>query len=307
MGIAVFPAPGGGVTQKVQEFTSTGTFTVPSNCSSISVFLVGGGGGSGFARTTTTANHFAGSGAGGGGGVVNRSLVVTPGTSYTVTIGGGGAGATSVAVASFGSDTTFGSLATAFGGGGGGSVDRNANSNSPASTRATSGGSPVFNNNVPGQSGSGGGAGGNSYVPHFFSNPSGAMGSGQYGLAPTSNTQTLLQGGTGWIASNPADGNSFVNIAGIGIDGYGGGGAGASTWNSGSAASNGPQSLGATVGGLIDRQVTVLTTNAGGTGAANSGNGAGGSAAYTGNITGTSTAVNGSTGGSGYARITFWS
>ena len=47
MGSTVFPAAGGGVTQKVQEFTSTGTFTVPSNCTAVEVFLVGGGGGGG--------------------------------------------------------------------------------------------------------------------------------------------------------------------------------------------------------------------------------------------------------------------
>ena len=52
MGVAIFPAAGGGVTQKVQEFTSTGTFTVPSNCTSVQVFLVGGGGGGGVVQSS---------------------------------------------------------------------------------------------------------------------------------------------------------------------------------------------------------------------------------------------------------------
>ena len=59
MGIAVFPAPGGGVTQKVDVFTSTGSWTAPSNCSSVDVFLVAGGGGGGGLPL---------GGAGGGGG-----------------------------------------------------------------------------------------------------------------------------------------------------------------------------------------------------------------------------------------------
>ena len=47
MASTVFPAAGGGVTQKVQEFTSTGTFTAPSNTTSVQVFLVAGGGAGG--------------------------------------------------------------------------------------------------------------------------------------------------------------------------------------------------------------------------------------------------------------------
>ena len=47
MGQTVFPAASGGVTQQVQTFTATGTFTTPSNVTTVEVFLVGGGGGGG--------------------------------------------------------------------------------------------------------------------------------------------------------------------------------------------------------------------------------------------------------------------
>jgi hypothetical protein len=48
MGLSVFPAPSSaGLTQKTQVFTSTGTFTTPSNVSSVELFLVAGGGGGG--------------------------------------------------------------------------------------------------------------------------------------------------------------------------------------------------------------------------------------------------------------------
>ena len=44
MAVSSLVAAGGGLTQKTQEFTSTGTFTVPSNCTTVEVFLVAGGG-----------------------------------------------------------------------------------------------------------------------------------------------------------------------------------------------------------------------------------------------------------------------
>ena len=88
MASTVFPAASGGVTQKVQEFTATGTFTAPSNVAAVEVFLVSGGGGGGCSVSGGSAST--GSGGGGGGGVgLKRFLTVTPGTSYTVTIGGG--------------------------------------------------------------------------------------------------------------------------------------------------------------------------------------------------------------------------
>ena len=51
-----------GVTQKVQEFLSTGTFNTPANCTTVELFMVGGGGGGGGGS---------GSAAGGGGGGVD--------------------------------------------------------------------------------------------------------------------------------------------------------------------------------------------------------------------------------------------
>lgn len=48
MGLSTFPAASGGVTQKVQEFTSTGTFVTPSNVTTVELFLVAGGGGGGY-------------------------------------------------------------------------------------------------------------------------------------------------------------------------------------------------------------------------------------------------------------------
>ena len=80
MAVSTAVAASGGVKQYVQTFSSTGTFTAPSNCSSVQLFLVGGGGGGGGAGVTITTNtEYSASGGGGGGGAVWQGTVtVTP-------------------------------------------------------------------------------------------------------------------------------------------------------------------------------------------------------------------------------------
>jgi len=73
-----------------QDFSSSGTFTVPSGVRRLFVQAWGAGGGGG----RTNNNYLIGSGGGGGGygaGYVN----VTPGDSCTITVGTGGSGASS--------------------------------------------------------------------------------------------------------------------------------------------------------------------------------------------------------------------
>jgi hypothetical protein len=93
-------------------FTSSGTFTVPPRITSIKVTVVGGGGGGGGGSLDITG------GAGGFGGFSAGSLTVTPGESYTVTVGAGGAGSNS-GNGSAGSASSFGTAFTTTGGGGG--------------------------------------------------------------------------------------------------------------------------------------------------------------------------------------------
>jgi hypothetical protein len=73
----------------MQEFTTSGTFTVPSGVTLALVRLWGAGGGGGGSATVSAG------GAGGGGGGYSSALVqVSPGATYGVTIGRGGTAGT---------------------------------------------------------------------------------------------------------------------------------------------------------------------------------------------------------------------
>lgn len=100
---------------KSQEFTSSSSWTAPAGVTVATVLLVGGGGAGGGANANT--NHRTGGG-GGGGQVVLATVPVTPGVSYTITLGAGGTGA-SAANGGKGGDSSFGTLVYAYGGYGG--------------------------------------------------------------------------------------------------------------------------------------------------------------------------------------------
>lgn len=89
----------------VTTFTTSGTYTVPSNCTTILVQLVGGGGGSAGYNES-----------GGAGGFAEGYYSVSPNATYSVTIGGGGGGVGYYAGAGDGGTTSFGALISATGG-----------------------------------------------------------------------------------------------------------------------------------------------------------------------------------------------
>lgn len=179
------------VVPNVVGFTSSGTFTVPTNVTRIKVEIWGGGGGGGNGSSSYPG------GGGGAGGYIFNVFNVTPGTSYTVTIGSGGnAGAS-------GTSSSFGALMSAAGGHAG-SAGGSGGSGAGGSGGTTSGGvGPLV-----GSAGDGGstftGAGGN-----------GASAAGDLG------------GSGGWgDAGSPPGNNSNGNGAGGGGGAAGGGGGG---------------------------------------------------------------------------------
>ena len=89
----------------LQEFTSSGTFTVPAGVTHVMVEAVGAGGGGGQACPN---NLYSYGSFGGAAGYVKAVVPVTPGAVYSVQIGSGGTGADGTAgTPSAGTDTKF--------------------------------------------------------------------------------------------------------------------------------------------------------------------------------------------------------
>lgn len=289
----------GGVTQKVQEFTSTGTFTVPSNCSSVEVFLVsGGGGGGGAGITSAQISGSAWAGGGGGGVTLKRMLTVTPGQSYTVTIGAGGSAGTSSANSTAGGSTSFGSLLTAAGGGGGMGTQANGNVYYTANINGGTGGGAAFSN-TSGNQGCGGIGGSTiaTVVTEF----------GSWSASATTTGNGTAGQGTRGMPSRSSEWPSTANfVIGTGLENYGNAGTpvlAGNLYNSntnilswGNAIEYGQNRI----GGSSNVQINGVS------GSANTGNGGNGAAVGAGNP-GVTTNATGGAGGSGYARITFWS
>jgi hypothetical protein len=196
-------------------FTTIGStsWTAPSWVTSVEYLLVGGGGGSGGGYDT-------GAGGGGGGGMVlTGTLSITPGATYTITVGdGGNAGTVDRTVpletnGGSGEDSTFASI-TALGGGGG------FGSRLPApGGNDGSGGPAAVNPSTASLGGRGGG-----------SNGGGGGGGGSSGAGGNKSLTTAGEGGAGTASSLSG---SSVNY-GVG----GNGGTGASNNNAVAGTSN---------------------------------------------------------------------
>ncbi len=140
----------------IESFTSVGTtsWTAPAGVTSVEYLVVAGGAGGG-------NGYDSGGGGGGAGGMVLTGILsVTPGNSYTVTVGYGGTGGADTRSnnnGTGGGDSVFASITSLGGIYGGGSRTNNPG---PAGTGVRLGGAAQVTNTVAPKGGNGGGGGG---------------------------------------------------------------------------------------------------------------------------------------------------
>lgn len=209
--------------QSPSVFTTSGTWICPEGVTTIQVEAWGGGGGGG-----GSANGTGYRGAGGGGGAYQRiiSLPVTPGQSYTVTIGNGGTAGTNSVNGGSGGNTLFllgaSNLLTANGGSGG---QTQTTTTAPI---AGVGGIGTFN-------------GGNGFIG---TTTTGGGGGGSAGTTTNGATATSATGGAAGTGGTGTGGSGGACGAGAGGEGcpgvnYGGGGGGGNKNKAGGAGAGG--------------------------------------------------------------------
>jgi hypothetical protein len=243
---------------------SNTSWTAPVGVTQVEVLVVAGGGGGG---APAGGGPYTGGGGGAGGLIYNSAFAVTPGNSYTVTVGTGGSGASSSGAAgSVGNNSVFGSL-TAIGGGGGGGL---------ASTSGSVGGS--------------GGGGSSPTIPYT----TGSAGTAGQGFSGGRGFQGANSGGGGGGGAGGSGSDGLNGIAGAGGPGLNFNISGASNWYAGGGGGSTEQTSVYAIGGI------------GGGGQAGNGNGSAGTASTGGGGGGGSRGVySGGAGGSGIVIIRY--
>lgn len=206
----------------VVQFTTVGTssWVAPTGVTSVDYLVVGGGGGG--------WGPWYGAGGGAGGVLSGAGYAVTPGNSYTVTVGDGGAAGTN------GGNSVFNTF-TAIGGGAGGAC-----TNSSGCVGGSGGGGSGGNASAVGGAGTAGqgNAGGAGKTGCGYGNDAGGGGGGKGG-AGTAATVCNTGGAGGVGIANSITGTSTYYAGGgggagsttVGAGGNGGGGAGNASGN----------------------------------------------------------------------------
>lgn len=220
--------------EMLTTFTSTTTWSLPSNAQLLnaSMVLIGAGGGGGYSDYLNSPYHVGG---GGGAGQVlyvdNLVANITPGTSYTITVAGAAAqGRAGNSSSAFGYTATGGGFggwggglapSTGSSGGGGASVPGSQTGAGGTSGKGFAGGNGSYTggNRTGGGGGGAGGAGGvgspttgGAGVVVTIRGTSEVFGIGGYGAYNTSN---------GYVPSTVDYGHGGAGIAGYNGAGYG--------------------------------------------------------------------------------------
>lgn len=246
----------------VQSFTTVGTtsWTAPAGVTSVNYLVVAGGGSGGGQGP---------SGGGGAGGVVTGTLAVTPGNSYTVTVGAGGisTGGSVDGNGRPGNNSVF-STVTAIGGGGGiaYSQDSGTWASSGVGNGGSGGGGGTGGLGTPGQGNNGGagraGSGGLNSGDGYNSGAGGGAGMAAVAVAPNSGA--------------PGGAGRLVSITGSDVYYGGGGGGGMDSARVGGGASGGVGGGGNSNQGSNGSAATANTGGGGGGGSNRSGSGGAG-------------------------------
>jgi MSHA biogenesis protein MshQ len=259
----------------VLTFTQDGTFTPPTGIASVQYLVVGGGGGGGGVTNTNVG----GTGGGGAGGLQTATgFAVTPGNTYSITVGAGGNGAScsggTCAAGTNGGDSIFDTI-VATGGGRGGYVGSN-----NGATGGSGGGGRLGGTGGAGTGGQGNAGGNGDGTSAADAGAGGGGGAGGAGVAASNNTGGA--GGAG--AASTISGASVTYACGGGGGGYFG------STPAGGAGAGGCASAGSAPG----------ARGAGTSAAANLGGGGGGASG-----SGSGVAFNGGDGGSGIVVIRY--
>ena len=211
--------------QTTSIYTTSGTWICPAGVTTIQVEAWGGGGGGGGAANT---NNYRG--AGGGGGAYQKivSLSVTPGQSYTVTIGSGGiAGTVSANGGSGGNSTLMLGAATLFtansGSGGQTQTSATAPTAGTGGIGTFNGGDGFIGTTLSGGGGGGGGAGTSSNGTTATTATGGAAGTGGSGTGGAGASCGGGSGGEGCpglIYGGAGGGGNKNKVGGAGATGY---------------------------------------------------------------------------------------